>query len=258
MSISLELDTKLADRYKSSSQKARVMTEEWVKSEVYCPSCGNLHLKQYSNNKPVADFFCDYCSEDFELKSKGNALGAKIVDGAYSTMLDRLSDAHNPNFFLLNYDLHSYQVSNFLVIPKHFFVPYIIEKRSPLSPIARRAGWIGCNILLSRIPESGRIFLIKDKQFVLKENVYAAWKKTLFLREEKKVESKGWLLDIMLCIESIRKKEFSLEDVYKYETALAKQHPDNKHIKDKVRQQLQILRDRNYLQFMGRGEYRVL
>jgi len=154
----LGFDTKLMGRYKSSSQKVRVMTEGWVKREVYCPSCGNLCLKQYSNNKPVADFFCDNCSEDFELKSKRDALGVKIVNGAYNTMLDRLADAHNPNLFLLNYDLRSYQVLNFLIIPTHFFVPYIIEKRTPLLDSARRAGWVGCNILLNRIPESGRIF----------------------------------------------------------------------------------------------------
>ncbi len=255
MSINLEFDRTLATQYRNSSQRVRVMTEGWVKTEVYCPGCGNLRLKQYSNNKPVADFFCENCSEDFELKSKKDALGAKIVDGAYSAMLNRLSEVHNPNFFFLNYDLRSYQVSNFLVIPKHFFVPDIIEKRSPLSDSARRAGWIGCNILLSRIPESGRIFLIKNKQTEPKENVCAAWKKTLFLREEKKVESRGWLLDVMRCIELIRKKEFSLSDVYKFEPILAKQHPGNRHVKDKIRQQLQILRDRNYIRFTGRGEY---
>ena len=46
--------------------------------------------------------------------------------------------------------------------------------------------------------------------------------------------------------------------MYEFETVLAKQHPDNKHIKDKIRQQLQILRDRNYIQFIGRGEYRLI
>jgi type II restriction enzyme len=258
MSISLELDTKLADRYKSSSQKVRVLTEGWVKNEAYCPSCGTARLEQYSNNAPVADFFCENCSEDFELKSKSNGLGKKIVDGAYRTMLDRLADVHNPNFFLLNYDLSSYQVSNFLVIPKHFFIPEVIEKRSPLSVTARRAGWIGCNILLNRIPEAGRIFLIKNRQINPKENVCAVWQKTLFLREEKKIESRGWVLDVMRCIELIRKKEFTLADIYKFESFLAKQHPGNKHIRDKIRQQLQLLRDRNYIQFTGRGEYRII
>jgi len=49
---------------------------------------------------------------------------------------------------LLNYDLARLAVSNVFVVPKHFFVREIIEERKPLAPTARRAGWIGCNILL--------------------------------------------------------------------------------------------------------------
>ncbi|MGC8581819.1 MAG: hypothetical protein ACP5MW_05710, partial [Thermoplasmata archaeon] len=36
---------------------------------------------------------------------------------------------------------------------------------------------------------------------------------------------------------------------------LAEKHPNNKHIKDKIRQQLQILRERGYLEFKGNGKY---
>jgi len=47
--------------------------------------------------------------------------------------------------------LADFEVSNFLVVPKYFFVPGVIEKRKPLSATARRAGWIGCNIVLKSI-----------------------------------------------------------------------------------------------------------
>jgi len=187
--MNLNFDRRKIESYRSSSQKVRVLSEDWVNKEAYCPNCGNTRLNKYSNNKPVADFFCGSCNEDFELKSKKDFLGTKIVDGAYKAMLERLADVHNPNLFLLNYDLCSYQVSNFLVIPKHFFVPEIIEKRRPLSATARRARWVGCNILLSRIPVAGRIFLIRDKQVESKDKVQAVWQKTLFLREEKKAEA---------------------------------------------------------------------
>lgn len=256
--IELDFDIKLTKQYKSSSQKIRVLTEGWVKNEIYCPNCGDSNLERYPNNKPVADFFCKKCNEDFELKSKSNNVGKKIVDGAYKAMLDRLADAHNPNLFLLNYDLNSWQVLNFFVIPKHFFISEIIEKRVPLSASARRAGWVGCNILLNRIPEVGRIFFVRNRRVETKKNVCALWQKTLFLREEKKTEARGWLLDVMRCIELIRKEEFTLADIYKFEFALAKQYPQNKHIKDKIRQQLQFLRDKGYLEFLKRGKYRVI
>ncbi len=249
------IDTAIASDYKSSAQRIRVVTENWVGQEIFCPNCGQLKIDRYANNRPVADFYCSNCKEDYELKSKQGETGNRIVDGAYSTMIERLQSTNNPNFFLLNYDLQNFEVKNFLVIPKHFFVPEIVEKRKPLSPTARRAGWIGCNILLYDIPQTGKIFFIKDRKIEPKEQVLENWQKTLFLREEKEITAKGWLLDIMNYVEKLPSKEFSLEDVYAFENVLAQKHPDNKHIKDKIRQQLQVLRDKGYLHFTARGQY---
>ena len=36
-----------------------------------------------------------------------------------------------------------------------------------------------------------------------------------------------------------------------------KLHPDNRHVRDKIRQQLQVLRDHGYLEFVSRGSYRL-
>ncbi|MDP2924529.1 MAG: DpnI domain-containing protein [Candidatus Omnitrophota bacterium] len=252
----LGFDRKLGAQYKSPSQKVRVLTEDWVGSYIYCPGCGHI-VSPYKRNKPVGDFYCSRCSEDFELKSKGDRFGAKIVDGAYRTMIERLQSTSNPSFFLLNYAVSKLEVVNFSIIPKHFFVPQIIERRKPLSNDAERAGWVGCNILLNQIPSSGRIFYIKDRLIQKKEVVLQSWRKTLFLRESKDAELKGWILDVMNCIDSLNKKEFSLQEMYGFEDELSSKHPGNKHIKDKIRQQLQFLRDRGYLDFIGKGCYRI-
>ena len=145
--MNLFLNTELGKAYTSNSQKVRVMTEDWVLKEVYCPSCGNL-INNYYNNKPVADFYCKKCIEDFELKSKKGKIRKKVSGGAYSQMIKRISSPEKPNFFFLGY-LDTLNVNNFFVIPKHFFVSGIIEKRKPLTQTARRAGWIGSNILFS-------------------------------------------------------------------------------------------------------------
>ena len=255
--MDLFFDKKLTDGYTSPSQKIRVLTESWVNGQIFCPNCGQLDIDKYENNKPVADFFCSNCRENYELKSKKDSMGIKIVDGAHSTMIETLKSNHNPNFFLLNYDFPKLEVVNFFVIPKHFFVPEIIEKRKPLSSTARRAGWIGCNILLKSIPETGKIFFVKNKIVEPKNKVLSEWQKTLFLREEKEISAKGWLLDTMLCIDRLNKKEFMLDEIYKFESELTKLHPENKHIKDKIRQQLQFLRDKGYLSFVGGGKYKL-
>ncbi|MCD4704474.1 restriction endonuclease [bacterium] len=249
-------NTQIADSYKSNSQKIRVLTENWVGSEIFCPNCGG-NVIDFENNRPVADFYCANCNEEYELKSKKDSIGKKIVDGAYKTMIERLKSSTNPNFFFLNYNLKNYEVVNFIVIPKHFFIPEIIEKRKPLSENARRAGWVGCNILLSNIPESGKIFYIKNQQKQEKEDVLKNWQKTLFLRESKQSELKGWILDIMKCIDSLGKKDFTLEDMYSFKNVLSKKYTQNNYIKDKIRQQLQFLRDKGYIKFVSRGVYRL-
>ena len=255
--MKLHFDTTIADEYKSQAQKTRILTESWVNSEIYCPNCGHLDIDKYPNNQPVADFYCSNCREDYELKSKQNSIGAKIIDGAYRTMMERLQSANNPNLFLLSYDLSNFEVLNFLVMPKHFFVPEIIEKRKPLALTARRAGWIGCNIMLQTVPSAGKIFFVKNRDIEPKNKVLSQWQKTLFLREEKEVSAKGWLLDVMRCIEKLGKREFTLDDIYAFENELNRLHPENKHIKDKIRQQLQVLRDKEYLDFVSRGYYRL-
>lgn len=83
------------------------------------------------------------------------------------------------------------------------------------------------------------------------------WAKTLFPRETKKTELKGWILDVMSCIDKLNKSEFTLQDVYNFENILSQKHPENKHIKDKIRQQLQFLRDKGYLRFLGNGKYQL-
>ena len=256
--MNLVFDKKLAKKYTSASQKARVLSEGWVADSIFCPNCGCSGIKEYENNRPVADFFCKNCSEEYELKSKQNTIGSKIPDGAYSTMLKRLASSANPNFFFLNYSLLNFSVNDFFVIPKHFFVPEIIEKRKPLASTARRAGWVGCNILLKSIPESGKVFFVRNRRIEKKAKVVANWQRTLFLREEKEISARGWLIDVMRVVEKIRRPEFMLDDVYGFEKELSLLHPGNKHVKDKIRQQLQVLRDKGFLRFHGRGSYGLI
>lgn len=148
--MKLTFDEQLAAGYKSPSQKARVLTEHWVGETVFCPNCGCSNIAKYPNNQPVADFFCPNCYEDYELKSKRNSIGTKVPDGSYRTKMRRLQSNRSPNLFILSYDLPTLHVLNFFCIPKHLFVPEIVEKRKPLKAGAQRAGWIGSNILFER------------------------------------------------------------------------------------------------------------
>ena len=81
--IDLHFNQSLATGYHSGSQISRVVTEDWVARNMFCPVCGAPVLGHYEANKPVADFFCDDCKSDFELKSKESktaTIGHKIAD----------------------------------------------------------------------------------------------------------------------------------------------------------------------------------
>ena len=223
---------------------------------MFCPNCGNDRILQFPPNLPVADFYCARCNDQYELKSQKTPFRSKVLDGAYETMRTRLMSQTSPNFILLHYDLTTTSVRNVFVVPKHFFVPEIIERKKPLAPTAKRAGWVGCNILLDRIPHSGRIYIVRDSVPQQRDAVVAQWRRTLFLRE-KGQEARGWLIEVMACVESLESSEFSLDEMYAFEEHLRSIYPDNNNIRPKIRQQLQFLRNDGYLDFVGNARYRL-
>lgn len=242
--------------YTSGSQSARAWTESWVKAWAYCPHCGNAKMSQFPNNSPVADFHCGSCSEEYELKSQKGRFGPRVSDGAYKTKCERLVASNNPNLLLMNYDRKALAVVNLFIVPKHFFVPEIIQERKPLAATARRAGWIGSNILLGKVPELGKIHIVQNGVIRPKELVLEEWQRTLFLRSQS-LEARGWLLDVMRCVESLGKPEFTLDEVYAFDRQLGELYPGNQNVRPKIRQQLQYLRDRGLIEFVSRGNYRL-
>jgi type II restriction enzyme len=83
-----------------------------------------------------------------------------------------------------------------------------------------------------------------------------AWKKTIFLRKSD-LASKSWLLSVMACLENMKQSVISLQDVYTCESELSARFPGNNNVRAKIRQQLQVLRDQGYLEFVGHGVYRL-
>lgn len=237
----------------SKSQTIRILSEKWFEENMYCPCCGNIVLVKFNNKKPLADFYCEKCKEQFELKSSGREIKNKIVDGAYETAVNRVNSNTNPDLFVLHYK--GYEVKNLVVVPKYFFTPDIIEKRKPLSETARRAGWIGSNILFSRIPEQGKIQIIKNGEIVSPSIVFNKYQNALNLNIVN-IEKRGWLFDVLNCVNSMPDDLFSLNDIYSFENFLKSRHPNNNNIRDKIRQQLQFLRDKGMVKFIdNQGHY---
>jgi len=254
--VDLQLPTARLDRYKSASQRARVGTESWGVANFFCPACESPRLNIAPRNTDAVDYFCPSCDSPFQLKSQSKPIGTRIVDAAYSEMKRAILEDRTPNLFVLHYDLDAWAVRTVLLVPHFAFALSAVERRKPLAPTARRAGWVGCNILLDKIPVHARIPVVNEGTPQTAQQVRASYNRLRPL-EKLQVEKRGWTLDVLQLVQSLGKLEFTLADVYAHADALAKLHPKNAHVRDKIRQQLQVLRDVGLLDFLGVGSYRL-
>lgn len=246
----------LSAAYKSGSQQARVVTEAWGTENLYCPHCSSPKLERLSHNTKVSDFCCPSCRFWFQLKGQKSRLGDSITDGSYRAMKEAYQKDEMPSFYFMHYHLATWSVRNLLLVPYFAFPLSAILKRKPLSPTARRAGWVGCNFDLSRVPAEARISIITESQISLESQVREKFLRVKPLKEIH-IKERGWTLDVLSAIRRLGKTEFTTADAYVFTRELEKLHPDNRHVKDKIRQQLQVLRDAGLLLHVGRGLWRL-
>ena len=254
--MDLSLPTEGRKNYKSASQRARISSESWGATNLYCPCCASNRLAQTPGNTPAIDYRCPLCDAGFQLKCSTKPFGRRLLDGAYTKMRDAIRHADTPHFFLLSYELDSMLVRDLLCIPDFAVTESALEKRKPLALTARRAGWVGCNILLDRIPSDARISIVRENQPAPPAEVRRAFKRLQPLASLK-LDNRGWTLDVLNAVRSLRKTEFELQEIYAMEASLRKLHPGNHHVQPKIRQQLQVLRDLGLLEFLGGGSYRI-
>lgn len=196
------------------------------------------------------------CESGFQLKSAASAFRTKLTDGAYAQMHAAILQGRTANLFLLHYQLNPRTVAALAFIPDFAFTLSALERRPPLAATARRAGWTGCNILLNRIPTDARILLVQDNRPIPAAQARRAFRKLKPLALLQ-AEKRGWTLDVLNVVGSLNKSVFTLADVYALEGSLARLHPQSSHIRPKIRQQLQVLRDLGFLTFPGDGSYRL-
>jgi len=295
--MNLSMTGALAAAYHSGAQRARVVTEAWARSQLYCANCDSSSLGETPANNRAIDFVCPRCRAPFQLKAKHSALGETVTDGAYTAMVAAIREDRTPNLLLMRYALATWEVRDLLLIPSFMFSESAVIKRPPLLSTARRAGWVGCNIALNRVPAEARIFLVRttvceprnaavpaagssgvpprertrsetprkpadadacatNTVITSPEEVRAKYKRVKPL-ENISVTQRGWTLDVLNAIRRLGKTEFTTADTYAFTRELERLHPDNRHVRDKIRQQLQVLRDLGLLLHVERGIWRL-
>jgi type II restriction enzyme len=254
--MDLSLNATLAERYRSPAQKARVVTEAWVAEHLYCVGCTEDELAPTRRGRRVVDFLCAGCERRYQLKSQRHPFGRKVVDAAWGPMASAVQGGTAPNFLFMHYDCEAWRVADLFGVPSHFMTLSALERRKPLPPTARRAGWVGCNILLDALPPDARVSVVLDERARPPNRVREEWSSFEFLAGRPH-ESRGWTADVLARVRRLNQRMFTLQDMYAFEEELSRLHPENRHVRAKIRQQLQVLRDRGILKFLEPGHYLV-
>lgn len=253
--MNLQCSIEFAAAYKAGPQIARVLSEHWCSRELYCPACDSSRISPSRVNTSGFDFTCPKCEQAFQLKSSRVWNPRRIPDAAYDAMIRSIRSDRAPHLLLLQYTSEWY-IRNVLLIPRMFFTESVIEKRKPLSPTARRAGWVGCNILLNGIPEDGKIAIVSSGTPEPRQQVRREFERVRGLAELPP-SLRGWTVDVLNAVRRLGKSQFSLQELYQLESELQVAHPQNRNVRPKIRQQLQVLRDLRLLEFSDRGAYRL-
>jgi len=171
-------------------------------------------------------------------------------------MMATIREGRTPSFLLLEYS-SAWEVQALTVVHHSLITQDCIEERRALGPTARRAGWIGCNIILPKIAIEGRIPLVIAGNVHARETPRTAFARLQFL-SKMPAERRGWAASLLNLLRQLPGECFSLNDAYYFEAHLAKLYPRNNNVRPKIRQQLQVLRDAGIIQFEARGLYKFI
>lgn len=252
--MDLRIPFDLAAGYTSASQRARIATEAWGARNLFCCSCTADRLARQTANAHVVDFQCPECAERYQLKSQQRPIGACIMGANYGKMMDAVLANRIPNFHLLHYRLPEEIVHDLILIPRFAISPSAVRKRRPLAATARRANWVGYVFDLTVVPDAAKIALVRAGTATPVREVRRQFAKIERV-ESLRPEQRGWTLDVLRCVEELPAPEFTTDDAYQFVGRLSALHPENRHVREKIRQQLQVLRDRGLLRSLGRGRW---
>lgn len=252
--MNLDLNPDLGEPYDSPAQATRVITEGWARHNLYCLDCDEDQLRIAQAGTKVFDFTCRNCHRTYQLKSQKHPFRRRVLDAAWKPMVSAIKTGTVPSFLFLHYDPIRWNVADLFGVPSQFMTLSAIEKRKPLPPTARRAGWVGCNILLQNLPPDARVQIIHQNLEVPRSKAREAWRRFGFLKGMDE-SSRGWAADVLACVRRLNEKTFTLGDMYRFEEELSGLHPNNRHIRAKIRQQIHVLRDQDVIRFLGGGNY---
>jgi type II restriction enzyme len=188
------------------------------------------------------------------LKAQRGKLGRVWRDSAYDPWRESFENDTTPNLALMQYNIKDLSVINLTVIPAFFIRPSCIMPWK----LSTRPNYMMCSILLHSVGSDAHIKIITDGVEVDQREVHERYRSFAWMRHLPH-KKRGWTADVLRCIRELNKPSFTLKEVYaSSQKELERLHPDNKNIRAKIRQQLQVLRDHGFLTFEGKGQYKLV
>ena len=86
--MDVALDVSVAEGYSSPTQIARVVTEHWAETNLFCPACTLNNVDPLQANTRVRDYRCPSCAAHYQLKSQKSAFGKAVTNSAYQPKMD--------------------------------------------------------------------------------------------------------------------------------------------------------------------------
>jgi Dam-replacing family protein/DpnI-like restriction endonuclease len=146
----VRIDFAEARQYVSGSQVARVAIEAWAASNVDCWRCKSPLLLVPPNRK-LLDALCQRHGHEVQMKAVAGVAGDRLTAAAYGPMVTRIKSGVLPDYLIVSYDRLRSIVLLAEFVDGATLVADRVMARAPLSTTARRAGWIGATIDLSRL-----------------------------------------------------------------------------------------------------------
>lgn len=246
--------------FKAPGRIAGVVTEAWAAREMFCPACPSPRLTPTSVNTPVVDLVCPRCSRGFNVKAKKTPFTTQFRNSAYDKKIEAIRARRLPDYALVRYDAPHWRVVDLEILPGHFVTESSVTP-SVLGPHARRAGHKMSNVSLKDLPGDARVAVVRGGQALPPSKVRREYGKFAFLAD-REASAVGWLADVLREVRSFERERgpmLPLKAFYDHAAPrLSASHPENRHVEDKIRQQLQVLVARGVLDRAARGHYRIL
>lgn len=137
--------------------------EKAVCKHATCPRCNRLRqFRQLPPNFECADIICKFCGflgqvKATRLADDSDALPNRIMSAAWGPQHQRILAGVYNGLYLVGFRKDGRRLIRIDYVPPHILesAPEVFEPRKPLGPNAKRAGWQGYLLNISKLPAVG-------------------------------------------------------------------------------------------------------